>query len=279
MGITTLNDPERYGLTVVLGGGEVRLLDMTHAYGVFANRGVRAEPRTILKIEDIEGNIIEESEVMETRVMEENIADMMSDVLSDNVARTPLWGSNSMINFTDRDVAAKSGSTNNFRDAWIMGYTPNLAVGAWAGNNDNASMRGLSGLITSPMWRDFMDVALAKIEPQTFVQPTITISGVKPIIRGEYVNTTALLQTLQNSEDTGLSVADIYGNIHNILHYVNPRDPLGPFPSNPAADPQYNNWEYGVRQWKEEQFGAFLTLNSTSTATSSDQDDRDDEDE
>jgi 1A family penicillin-binding protein len=261
MGITTLNDPDRYGLTLVLGGGEVRLLDMTHAYGVFANRGVRVEPRSILRIEDTQGNVIEEAEVQETRVLEENIADMISDVLSDNVARTPLWGANSTINFTNRDVAAKSGSTNNFRDAWIMGYTPNLAVGAWAGNNDNASMRGLSGLITSPMWRDFMDVALEKVEPQTFVQPTINISGVKPIIRGEYVNTSALIESLREG-GTGTStlsnVASIYGNIHNILHYVNKRDPLGPYPTNPANDSQYRNWEYPVQQWKIERFGSLL---------------------
>lgn len=267
MGITTLNDPDRYGLTLVLGGGEVRLLDMTHAYGVFANRGVRAEPRSILRIEDTNGNVIEESEVIETRVMEANVADMISDVLSDNVARTPLWGSNSLINFTNRDVAVKSGSTNNFRDAWIMGYTPNLAVGAWAGNNNNESMFGLSGLITSPMWRDFMDVALEKVEPQTFVQPTINVSGVKPVIRGEYINTSALLETLRSTTtNSTLGVAAIYGNIHNILHYVNKRDPLGPLPTNPAADPQYTNWEYGVQQWKLDQFGAFLAPEqSTST--------------
>ena len=267
MGITTLNDPERYGLTLVLGGGEVRLIDMTYAYGVFANRGVRAEPRSILRIEDITGEVIEENEVRESRVLEENVADMISDILSDNVARTPLWGANSQINFPNRDVAAKSGSTNNFRDAWIMGYAPNIAVGAWAGNNDNQSMYGLSGLITSPMWREVMDVALAKLPEENFVQPYINVDGVKPVIRGQYINTAALLQTLQStSTDPGLSVNDIYGTIHNILHYVDRNDPLGPYPSNPANDPQYRNWEYSVQNWKNAQFGAFLNL-STSSST------------
>ena len=267
MGITTLNDPERYGLTLVLGGGEVRLIDMTYAYGVFANRGVRAEPRSILRIEDITGEVIEENEVRESRVLEENVADMISDILSDNVARTPLWGANSQINFPNRDVAAKSGSTNNFRDAWIMGYAPNIAVGAWAGNNDNQSMYGLSGLITSPMWREVMDVALAKLPEENFIQPYINVDGVKPVIRGQYINTAALLQTLQStSTDPGLSVNDIYGTIHNILHYVDRNDPLGPYPSNPANDPQYRNWEYSVQNWKNAQFGAFLNL-STSSST------------
>lgn len=272
MGITTLNDPKRYGLTLVLGGGEVRLLDMTNAYGVFANRGIKAEPRSILRIEDIKGEILEESEVRESRVLEANVTDMISDVLSDNVARTPLWGSNSLINFPNRDVAAKSGSTNNFRDAWIMGYAPNIAVGAWVGNNDNDSMRGLSGLITTPMWREFMDVALAKLPEETFTQPYINTDGVKPVIRGEYINTSALLQTLQStSSEPGISVSDIYGNIHNILHYVNTSDPLGPYPNNPASDGQYRNWEYGVQNWKEAQFGAFLDLRATSTSSTTEE--------
>lgn len=265
MGLTTLNDPDRYGLTLVLGGGEVKLVDMTYAYGVFANRGVKAEPRSILRIEDKDGNVLEETEIRKSRVIDENITNMISDILSDDVARAPLWGSRSLIYFDNRDVAAKSGSTNNFRDAWIMGYTPNLAVGAWAGNNDNQSMRGLSGLITSPMWREFLDVALEKLPSETFSQPYISTSGVKPVIRGEYINTSALLESLQHSSSTSMSVSDIYNNIHNILHYVDKDNPLGPYPENPAADPQYRNWEYGVQIWKEGQFGAFLNVTSSST--------------
>lgn len=277
MGLTTLNDPKRYGLTLVLGGGEVRLLDMTYAYSVFANRGIKAEPRTILRIEDTDGTVIEETEVMESRVLDENVADMISDVLSDNVARTPLWGSNSLIYFGDRDVAAKSGSTNNYRDAWLMGYAPNIAVGAWFGNNDNQSMRGLSGLITSPLWREFMDVALEKLPVETFTQPTINTNGVKPVIRGEYIDTNALLATLQGSSTSAINVSDIYNNVHNILHYVDPNDPQGAYPTNPAADPQYKSWEYGVQNWKEAQFGAFLDI-STSTEDDNNEEDEDDGD-
>lgn len=260
MGLTTLNDPERYGLTVVLGGGEVRLMDMTHAYGVFANRGVRATPRSILRVEDSRGNMLEEFQVEETRVMDENVADMVSDVLSDNVARSPLWGSYSLVNFGERDVAIKSGSTNNLRDAWIMGYAPNIAVGAWVGNNDNSPMGGgLSGLITTPMWRAFMDVALAKLENESFVQPQIATSGVKPIIRGEYIDTTKLLETLQESGSDTVDVGMVYNDIHSILYYVDKNNPLGPYPSNPANDPQFENWEYGVQKWKEETFGSLIT--------------------
>ncbi len=261
MGLTTLNDPERYGLTLVLGGGEVRLLDMTHAYGIFANRGIKASPRTILRIEDSKGNLIEESEVKEQRVLDENVADMISDVLSDNVARTPLWGSWSIVDFKERDVAIKSGSTNNLRDAWIMGYTPNIAVGAWVGNNDNKSMGGgLSGLITTPMWRAFMDVALEKLPIETFVQPQINTAGVKPVIRGEYIDTSFILKALEDAESSNLDISTLSNSVHSILHFVNKNDPQGSYPANPANDSQYSNWEYGVQKWNNDTFGALIEL-------------------
>ncbi len=281
MGLTTLNDPDRYGLTLVLGGGEVRLLDMTYAYGVFANGGVRAEPRTILKIEDSRGNVIEESEININRVLEENVAYMISDVLSDNVARTPLWGSNSLINFNNRDVAAKSGSTNNLRDAWIMGYTPNLAVGAWVGNNNNEPMGGgLSGLITTPMWREFMDVALAKIPEETFPQPQINTQGVKPIIRGDYIDAALVLEALQNSsggDKMVIDIATLYNNTHSILHFVDKNNPLGGYPANPALDPQYYNWEYGVKKWTQEKYGPLLEIQSNNIVSDGEEQNQEEE--
>lgn len=264
MGLTTLDDPDRYGLTLVLGGGEVRLLDLTYAYSVFANGGIRVDSRSILRIEDNRGNILIEPEVNSYRVLEENVAYMISDVLSDNVARTPLWGSYSAVHFPDHDVAIKSGSTNNLRDAWVMGYTPNITVGTWVGNNNNDPMGGgLSGLITTPIWRAFMDVALAKLPIEKFPQPQINTDGVKPIIRGEYIDASLLLETMhQNNNDTDeaptLDIATVYSNIHNILHFVDRSNPLGGYPANPASDPQYTNWEYAVQKWNEETFGLLL---------------------
>lgn len=262
MGITSLNDPERYGLTLVLGGGEVKLLDMTYAYGVFANEGLKAKPRNILRIEDAKGNIIEENQVETTRVLDKNAALMISDVLSDNVARTPLWGANSLVNFPGKSVASKTGSTNNLRDAWLMGYSPNISVGAWVGNNSNTPMGGgLSGLIVTPMWREFMDIALAKLPDDKFTQPTINRVGVKPILRGEYIDTSALIKLIEDDELD--NVSSIFQNIHSILHYVDKNNPLGPDPTNPNNDPQYENWEYAVQEWKN------LTYGTTSSSTDS----------
>lgn len=264
MGLTTLNNPDRYGLTLVLGGGEVKLLDMTHAYGVFANKGVKAEPRTILRIEDNQGNIVEETQVKEERILDENVTNMISDILSDNVARAPLWGSNSKIYFPDRDVAAKSGSTNDYRDAWIMGYAPNIAVGAWCGNNDNGTMRGLSGLITTPMWREFVDLALSKLPEESFTQPYIA-TDVKPVLAGYYPNPTATPDASSTAPVTPF--IDSYNSIHSILHYVDRNDPQGPAPSNPGSDGQYAYWEYGIQAWKQSVYSGPLASSTLASTT------------
>jgi membrane carboxypeptidase/penicillin-binding protein len=183
-------------------------------------------------------------------------------------------------------VALKSGSTNNLRDAWIMGYAPNIAVGAWVGNNDNQAMGGgLSGLITTPMWREFMDIALEKLPNESFPQPQINTAGVKPILRGEYIDTTKLLAAMQggsasSSEDTPqVNVMDIYNNVHSILHFVDKNNPNGSYPANPASDGQYTNWEYGVQKWNEDTFGALIQaqqlLNETEEDEEEDEDDSD----
>jgi membrane peptidoglycan carboxypeptidase len=264
MGISTLNDPDRLGLTLVLGGGEVKLLEHTGAYGVFANEGVKAQRRPILRIEDAQGRVIEEMPVREERVLSKDVTLQITDILTDNNARAPLWGYNSAIYFPDRDVAAKSGSTNNSRDAWIMGYAPNIAVGVWVGNNDNSPMNGLSGLIATPMWRSFMDIALAKLEKKSFGEPPATHTTLKPILRGEIFDAGMLLQHIQSGSTT-LDLAGVSSGIHNILHYVDRRDPLGPYPSNPANDSQYNNWEYSVQKWKAETYASIIPSLSTST--------------
>jgi membrane peptidoglycan carboxypeptidase len=270
MGITTLNDPDRLGLTLVLGGGEVTLLEHTGAYGVFANEGVKADQRVILKIEDSLGNTIEEIGVKEGRVLDRNVTLQISDILTDNNARAPLWGYNSLINFKDRDVAAKSGSTNNSRDAWIMGYAPNLAVGVWVGNNDNAPMNGLSGLIATPMWRQFMDVALAELPEEYFAEPKAIDPTIKPILQGQLVSVSSFQTDPETGESTPVNMATLTGSIHNILHYVEKRNPLGPYPTNPASDSQYTNWEYAVQNWVQGAYGSLLGSTASSTLETGD---------
>lgn len=169
-GITTLNQSSSYyGPAIVLGGGEVKLLDLTSSYGVFANDGSRVPPISILRIEDANGNIIEENKKTPKRILEENAARLINDVLSDNEARTPIFGSRSVMYFENYDVAAKTGTTDDFRDGWIVGYTPSIVVGVWTGNNDNTPMRKEPGIvIAGPIWRAFLTEVLPKFPKENF---------------------------------------------------------------------------------------------------------------
>jgi membrane peptidoglycan carboxypeptidase len=164
MGITTLNQPASfYGPALVLGGGEVKLLDMVSAYGVFANGGFRIPPTSILKIEDSKGNIIEENKKTPKRVLEEKICEMISDILSDNDARAPMFGRRSVLYFPNRFVAVKTGTTDSFRDAWTIGYTHSIVAGVWVGNNNNKPMAKKPGVvIAGPIWHKFMEIAFSK---------------------------------------------------------------------------------------------------------------------
>ncbi len=174
-GITTLNKPPSfYGLSIVLGGGEIRLLDMVSSYGVFATEGLKVPSISILKIEDSKGNIIEENKKTPKRVLGEKAARLINDILSDNEARTPMFGANSALYFENYQVAAKTGTTNNYRDAWTIGYTPSIVTGVWVGNNDNTSMSKKPGVVLAgPIWRAFMTKALPKFPKENFTLPKI----------------------------------------------------------------------------------------------------------
>ena len=184
--------------------------------------------------------------------MDRNIALQISDILSDNVARTPLYGANSLMYFPSQDVAAKTGTTNDRRDAWIVGYTPNLVVGAWAGNNDNRSMNEISGLIITPMWRAFMDVALQQRDVESFAQATRNTPS-KPILNGIWFDPGSVVIENNEDEESGeldVSLSTSISGAHSILHYVDKDNPTGPYPSRPGNDSQYALWEYPISLWK-----------------------------
>ena len=246
MGITTLANPDRYGLTLVLGGGEVSLLDMVSSYGVFANEGVRSDYRSILRIEDRNGGEVRDYQARQHRVLEGDIALTVSDVLSDNEARAPAFGTHSPLSFPGYHVAVKTGTTNDSRDAWIVGYSPEIAAGAWAGNNDNSPMvKSIAGFIVAPLWHEFMQIALEKFPDTAFPSPRALISEFdKPILRGIWEGV-----DIQN-DPSGL--VRIVANIHSILFWIDKNNPRGPRPENPASDAQFAYWEYGVSRWKSQ---------------------------
>jgi len=166
MGITTLNkDLSSYGPALVLGGGEVNLLEMTSAFGVFANDGLKVQPIAILKIEDSAGNIIYENEKEPKRALESEVAKLITDILSDNETRTPMFGPRSHLYFENYKVAAKTGTTDNFRDCWTIGYTPEISVGVWVGNNNNAPMikKQPAATVAGPIFHNFLEKALPSL--------------------------------------------------------------------------------------------------------------------
>jgi 1A family penicillin-binding protein len=160
------------GLTLVLGGCEVRLIDHTAAFAAIGNMG-KANPVTgILKIEDNRGNIIEEYKENSSQVVDAQAAYALSHIMSDNVARTPVFGSNSALILPDRKVAAKTGTTQNIRDGWTVGFTPSLAAGVWVGNNNGSYMTRDAVLTAGPIWQSFMKQALAGTPAEDFERPS-----------------------------------------------------------------------------------------------------------
>ena len=210
LGINTIQNDGTYGLSLALGAGLVRPLDIINAYGTFANKGIYNNVSSILEIKDKDNNLLESYISNPKQILDENYVNMINSILSDNVAKTPAYGFNNKMNFGDRPVAAKTGTTNDYKDVWTIGYTPSLVVGMWAGNNDNTPIdKKVAGLVVTPIWREFMDVALKNKPIESFagyiVNPTAP-----DYTRGVYCNNTQGAHSLlydigrSNSEQTKL---------------------------------------------------------------------------
>ena len=254
MGITSLTTPDRYGLTLVLGGGEVSLLEMTSAYGVFANDGIRNPYRSVLEVDDTKGNKLEVATTSPSQVLSPDIANEINQVLSDNDHR--MTSLKPIADSVGRTVAIKTGTTNDYRDVWTMGYTPNLVVGAWAGNNDNHPMNdAISALIITPVWGAFMSQVAKDYPAEDFKTPPPIPLTLKPVLRGVWQggvsyftdSVSGKVATAYTPDQTKKEV--VFPSVHSILQWVDKNDPLGPAPLHPEQDSQYVNWEYSVRKW------------------------------
>jgi penicillin-binding protein 1C len=189
MGITTWTKPSDYGLSLTLGGADVRMVDMAVAYGVLANQGYRINLHPILKITDRKGNVIEQynppaSPIFGKQVLPSSVTFILSDILADNQAREMEFGPDSALHIPGQYVSVKTGTTNDYRDNWTIGYTPSYLVAAWVGNNDHSPMSGVVTGITgaAPIWNDIMSHLLKNKQPQIPQKP--------PDVFGEYVCTT-----------------------------------------------------------------------------------------
>ena len=217
-GITTFNDPERFGLSLVLGGGEVRMVELLTAYSTLANEGVRPQPGMILKVEDAQGNVLEEYEENNVQVVDPQYPRLVNNILSSAELRSGLFtASLPLTQVPGYQVALKTGTTNDYVDAWTIGYTPNLVAGVWAGNNNRQALShsGSSLVAALPMWHDFMSQALPKLPVETFNRPD-PVSGNHPMLNGKIIE-------------------DEY---HSILHYLDR-----------VNDSQYINWENAIDNW------------------------------
>ncbi len=239
MGIRDLGSAEQYGLSLALGGAEVSPLDITSAYGVFAQDGVRNDTVGILKVEKLSGDVIEEFKPDPKQALDGQVARQINSILTDRYARASIFGSNY---FGTRQVGIKSGTTNSSRDAWIIGYTPSISVGAWVGNNDNTPMvQQASARIMGPMWKSFMDFALDRLPTETFEEPDPTPENTKPFLRGAW-------QTES-------------GEVHSELFWINRFDVKGEAPGASSNDPLFRNWEAGMLNYR----GGFAGQISTTT--------------
>ena len=254
MGITSLTDPNRYGLSLVLGGGEVSLLEMTSAYGVFANDGIRNPYRSILEIDDNQGNVLKQASLDPIQVIPAQQARQINEILSDT--------SNRMVSLEtltaplNRQLALKTGTTNDYRDAWTLGYTPDISVGFWAGNDNNAPMNNaISSLIISPVWAAFMTEINDSIPKNYFISPDPEPTNLKPTLRGIWQGGVSYFtDTISNKVATQYTPSEttkevVFPSVHNPLQWIDKNNPQGPIPTNPQNDYQYPNWEYAVRKW------------------------------
>jgi len=256
LGYSTLG-ADNFGLSLVLGGGEVTPLDHVSAYATFANDGVRHAPVSILKVEDNNGDVLFEwKQNKGDRVLEKNITDTLSNILSDDPARAYAFGAGGILTLKDRPVATKTGTTNNYVDAWTVGYTPSLVAGVWVGNTNNTTMkRGYGGSkVAAPIWNAFMTKALEGSTVEQF-DPLPEIDTDKAILNGSTgggitMKVDKVTEKIATSSTPEQYIEErTFIQAHSVLHYVDKDDPRGAVPEHPELDPQYQIWEDAIQDW------------------------------
>ena len=225
MGVTSITqDKHHYGLSLALGGAEITPLEIAQAYSVFANEGVLI-PATWK---------MDEQEKQRKQVLPKHVAQSITDILTDDNARAPVFGRNSNLNITSPPVAVKTGTTNNARDIWIVGYSPNIVVLIWAGNSDNTPLsNNAAGFFMGPLFKEVVMTVSERYkgEKKYFSKNTQPIPESGPDI----------IYGMVDVEDP-----------HTILHYIQKEKPTKRKKESSKDDHQYENWEYGVQKWIEE---------------------------
>lgn len=276
LGYTSLKDREHFGsgLALTLGSGNVSLLEHTSAYATFAREGERRSIAGILSIKDREGKPVYEWADNPQQVLNKDATRTLNNVLSDSGARGATFAG---LNLKDRPVAAKTGTSNDFKDAWAMGYTPSIATGVWTGRNDNQPMKYLGDgiVIAAPIFKAYMDSILEGTPVETFQAPSYraandalggnletTITKSVDSITGGIIPDECL-----SSYPTAYVTQKEFKELHSILHYIDKNNPAGPKPTDPNKDPMYASWEKAVQEWVKKNKGSeYLNENTPKVA-------------
>jgi len=254
MGLTnwepTAQNMQNVGLSLVLGGREVSLLDIVTAYGVFANKGVKKDPITILEVKDNNGKKLFESKEKDgKKVLSEEIAYLISHILLDNNARADAFGTNSVLNVAGHTVSVKTGTTDEKRDNWTVGYTPSYVVGVWVGNNDNSPMNpaiasGVTG--ASPIWHDIMSFVLKGKKDESPVKPDGVVAVQVDALGGGMPTEGKATRSeyfVKGTEPTTESL--IYKKKDgNVFYWIREEDSV--------STDGVNRWQEGIDKWIEE---------------------------
>jgi len=271
MGLTTLEPTDellkRLGLSMTLGGGEVKLLDITSAYGVFATGGLRQEPVSILKVEDAKGKVLfQHQEVQPRRVISSDVTFIISNMLSDNDARKDTFGEKSYLVIPGKTVAVKTGTTDDKRDNWTLGYTPSMVVGVWVGNNDNTPMNpalasGVTG--AAPIWSRIIREALIDKKDEPFTKPDNVIQmdvdgylGGTPVtsstrkeyfIKGTEPNSRSpLYKDFKMSKHEGTKLANV---VEILKGEFDTKQYIVFTEQDPVSGDGKNRWQDGINAW------------------------------
>lgn len=267
LGITTLTQPERYGLSLVLGGGEVKLLELTGAYSAFGDSGNFHKPTSVLKVQDHREKVLFEykKEKNKFQALDPQVAYEITSVLSDNNARSMIFGPRSSLFFPDRHVAVKTGTTQSFHDAWTVGYSPSITAGIWVGNNDNTPMRGGAdgSVLAGPIFNKYMTKVLDKDEE--FIRPEgiqeITVDKLSNKLPGQYSPENERIKDIFASYQVPTKFDDIHALFK--VNKINNKLATDKTPSNLVEEKlftnlhnewgdkwkDYPNWEGPIRSW------------------------------
>ena len=263
-----------YGLSMVLGAAEVNLLEHTNAYATLADNGHYNPPSSILKVTDNKGDTLYEWQNDEgTEAIAPELAAEITGVLTDDEARAYVFGRRGNLTLPDRPVAAKTGTTQESRDAWTLGYTPNLAAGVWVGNTPMPKpMKAGGNQLAGGIWHNFMARATKSMPIEFFPDPPPKAEGLKPVLSGADAGIKLKINMLtgriaNSSTPDHLIVEKVFLPPHDILQYVRRDDPRGLNPDVPEADPQYLAWEAALQEWvaRQREKGVTITLEEPPT--------------